>query len=301
MRTSSPSPWIIRLSVSIYRSLLRSIGPTSYFRPYGDLTIQLFRECCQDAYQKHGTIGVLSLWLPSFSDLIVQMVLEVLCERQHTSRPHISVKTVVSALAVEYFSAPIENMRRFIYRLRWPFILKRAQRQAWLMYPTNMHFEQQLEHWKFMGGPPLYESGIDTRMPDRAPGAFLKSIADTETFAALSETFETLATLRQTIKADNYRGKHLRFSGDVKVEQVEQQAGLWIEPIVQSLPHRRAKRLKPENELQGTHAWMSYEDTIFIPDDAIFIRFGLVLHGRGQAWLANTQLEVIEHDGMLSA
>jgi hypothetical protein len=74
---------------------------------------------------------------------------------------------------------------------------------------------------------------------------------------------------------------------DVKVEDVEQRAGLWVEAIVQSLPHRRGERLKPENVVQGTRSWMNYEETISIPEDADFIRFGLVLHGKGQVWLAN--------------
>jgi hypothetical protein len=103
------------------------------------------------------------------------------------------------------------------------------------------------------------------------------------------------ATLRQTIKADDYRGKQLRFSGDVKVEQVEQQAGLYIRT------NRRGERLRPENMVQGAHDWMRYEAAILIPEDALFIRFGLVLQGKGQIWLANAQLEVIERDGLLFA
>jgi hypothetical protein len=115
MRTSPSSPWIIRLSVAVYRTLIRGLGPTSYFRPYGDLSIQLFRECCQDAYRQRGIPGVLGLWLPSFRDAVIQMVIEVLCVRQQTSQPQVSVGTVVSALALEYFSAPIGIMRNFLF------------------------------------------------------------------------------------------------------------------------------------------------------------------------------------------
>jgi len=97
-----------------------------------------------------------------------------------------------------------------------------------------------------------------------------------------------VATLRQTIKADDYRGKQLRFSGEVKVEQVEQQAGLYIRT------NGRDERLRSQNVLQGTHDWMRYEATIPVSQDAFFIRFGLVLHGKGQIWLANARLDVIE-------
>jgi len=97
-----------------------------------------------------------------------------------------------------------------------------------------------------------------------------------------------VATLRQTIKADDYRGKQLRFSGEVKVEQVEQQAGLYIRT------NGRDERLRSQNVVQGTHDWMRYEATIPVAQDALFIRFGLVLHGKGQIWLANARLDVIE-------
>src|SRR5215469_3815521 len=117
MRTPPSSPWIIRLSVSIYRLLIRGLGPTSYIRQYGGLTIGLFRENCQNAYRRRGTLGVLGLWSPSFRDAVSQMVIEVLCVQQQTSQPHVSAATVIPALALEYFSAPITIMRNFIHRL----------------------------------------------------------------------------------------------------------------------------------------------------------------------------------------
>jgi len=275
MRTPPSSPWIIRISVSVYRTLIRGVGPTSYFRQYGDLTIQLFRECCQDAYRQRGILGVLGLWFPSFRDAVIQMVIEVLCARQHTSQPHVSVGTVVSALALEYFSAPIGIMRNFMWRL----VLKRAEQRSWLKHPANMRFEQHLHHWKTMGPRTTHESGVATSGLQGRSSAFLRStVADASVFA----------TLRQTIKADTYRGKHLRFSGDIKVEHVEQQAGLYIRT------NKQGERLRPENGVQGTHDWMRYEATIPVAEDALFIRFGLVLYGTGQIWLANAQLEVIE-------
>ena len=275
MRTPPSSPWIIRISVSVYRTLIRGVGPTSYFRQYGDLTIQLFRECCQDAYRQRGILGVLGLWFPSFRDAVIQMVIEVLCARQHTSQPHVSVGTVVSALALEYFSAPIGIMRNFMWRL----VLKRAEQRSWLKHPANMRFEQHLHHWITMGPRTTHESGVATSGLQGRSSAFLRStVADASVFA----------TLRQTIKADTYRGKHLRFSGDIKVEHVEQQAGLYIRT------NKQGERLRPENGVQGTHDWMRYEATIPVAEDALFIRFGLVLYGTGQIWLANAQLEVIE-------
>jgi hypothetical protein len=285
--------------VRIYRSLIRGVGPTTYFRQYGNLTIQLFRECCQDAYHQRGTLGVLGLWFPSFRDAVTQMVIEVLCARQHTSHPYVSVGTVVSTLALEYFSAPIGIMRNFMWRL----VLKRAEQRSWLKHPANMRFEQHLLHWKMVAPRTTHKSGVVTSGPQGRSSAFLQS---TEASA------QVMATLRQTIKADDYRGKQLRFSGEMKVEQVEQQAGLYIrtnvfhwkriqeefgdeQQVDLSLnTNRREERLRPQNMVQGTHDWMRYEVAVPVAEDALFIRFGVVLYGTGQIWLANARLEVIE-------
>ncbi len=298
MRTSPSSPWIVRCSVQLYRWLL-CLGSQSYRRQYADRTLQLFRECCQDAYREHGTRGVLSLWPALFSDVVVQMLGEHLSELQRASQLRVSVETVSADVSertpsmssrwqrinrrwfIPAFSA-ITVFRRKITR---PF-LKKLYRPR-LKHPTNMHFERNLYHWRFIGGPPLYECSLDPTALQATGSAFLKST---------TAEAEALATLRQTIKADEYRGKHLRFSGDVKVEHVEQRAGLWVEPIVP--PHRREARLQPENVVQGTHEWMIYQETVFIPEDALFIRYGIVLHGKGQVWLANPHLEVIEQDAM---
>src|SRR5207245_4197039 len=97
-------------------------------------------------------------------------------------------------------------------------LMSKVEQELWLKHPANMHFEQHLRHWITVG-PRTHESGVVTSDPQGRASAFLGS-----TQASPS----TLATLRQTIKADDYRGKRLRFSGEIKVEQVEQQAGLYI-------------------------------------------------------------------------
>src|SRR6266849_2545058 len=247
MRTPSSSPWIIRCSVHLYRWLL-CLGSHTYRRQYADRTLQLFRECCQDAYRQRGIPGVLGLWFPLFSDVVTQMLAEQLSELQHASELKVSVEIV----------SPSAKDRT----------------------PTINSVWQQINHqWIIMGPRTTHESGVVASGLQGKSSAFLRST---------KASAQVVATLRQTIKADDYRGKQLRFSGDIKVEQVEQQAGLYIRT------NRRDERLRPENVVQGTHDWMRYEATVPVAEDAPFIRFGLVLHGKGQIWLANAQLEVIE-------
>src|SRR5215469_13076385 len=314
MQTPPSSPWIIRLSVSIYRLLIRGLGPTSYLRQYGDLTVQLFRESCQDAYRQRGTLGVLGLWLPSLRDAASQMVLEVLCIRQQTSQPRVSARTVLPALALAYGSAPIGNIRNFIHRLTWR-LEKRGEQRSWLKHPANMRFEQGLRHWVTVAPSGVVTSDLQGRSSaflrvSQVPNAGIPHILPQKVVGM---------TLRQTIKADDYRGKQLRFSGEVKAEQVEQLGGLYIRTNVFHWKHiqeecgveqpgdpsmqanRPAEKVRPQHLVQGTHDWMRCEATVPVAEDALFIRFGLVLYGKGQIWLRDAQVEVLEQDGMLSA
>ncbi|HEY7419426.1 MAG TPA: hypothetical protein VH593_29865, partial [Ktedonobacteraceae bacterium] len=190
MHTQPSHPWIVRLSARIYRGLLRGTGPSNYFHEYGHLTLQLFRECCLDAYRERGPLGVLSLWLPSFSDAIAQMVLEFLCQRQYTSQPRVSVGTVISTLALEWFSAPTDFVRSLIQpfmRHVWHPLTCELSRPliyaSRLSFPSNMHFERQFLRWRgpygwrsYRGRKP-YESGIDLRTFQGTPALFLHSKA----------------------------------------------------------------------------------------------------------------------------
>jgi Clp amino terminal domain, pathogenicity island component len=97
MRARESLPWIIRCSMRLYRWLL-CLGSDGYRRKYGDLTLQLFQECCEDAYRQRGTWGVLRLWPPLFSDVVAQMLAERSSSRERAAELHISVKTVSSSL-----------------------------------------------------------------------------------------------------------------------------------------------------------------------------------------------------------
>ena len=68
-------PWIITLSLHLYRWLL-SLGPTIYRTEYEEPTLQVFRQCCRDAYRQRGASGVMLLWLPMFSEAIFGMIAE---------------------------------------------------------------------------------------------------------------------------------------------------------------------------------------------------------------------------------
>src|SRR2546425_1931584 len=166
MRTPSSSPWIVRCAVQLYRWLL-CLGPHTYRRQYADRTLQLFRECCQDAYRQRGILGVLGLWLPLFSDVVTQMLAEYLSELQRTSELQVSVETVSPSakdrtpamnsvwqrINHQWIIPPLSALTRFRRRLTRPLMTLRSkvERELWLKHPANMRFEQHLHHWITVG------------------------------------------------------------------------------------------------------------------------------------------------------
>ena len=73
--TRSSLPWIISLSVRLYRWLL-AIGPTDFRYEYEEQATQVFQQCCKDAYRRRGTRGVISTWPALFSEAITDMLAE---------------------------------------------------------------------------------------------------------------------------------------------------------------------------------------------------------------------------------
>src|SRR5215469_2696297 len=133
MRAQGPLPWIISCSIRLYRWLLR-LGPESYRRQYGDLTLQLFQACCWDAYRRRGTRGVLLLWLPLLSDGVAQMLAEQFSQRQRATRLSVSGETVSPRLS-ERKSSMNSPWQRFHHTVLMPLfgLLTRLRRR--LMKP----------------------------------------------------------------------------------------------------------------------------------------------------------------------
>src|SRR5260221_10182946 len=80
-------PWVIACSLLLYRWLL-TLAPDEFSDEYAEPALQVFRQWCRDAYHEHGTLGVLRLWLPTFTDALHGILAEqgatlkqVLCPR----------------------------------------------------------------------------------------------------------------------------------------------------------------------------------------------------------------------------
>lgn len=60
---------LIRVVVRCYRWLV-NVYPVSFRQRYAEELVQVFRECCQDAYRECGAWGIVRLWPPMLFDLV---------------------------------------------------------------------------------------------------------------------------------------------------------------------------------------------------------------------------------------
>jgi RNA polymerase sigma factor (sigma-70 family) len=103
------------------------------------------------------------------------------------------------------------------------------------------------------------------------------------------------AVLSQEIEPDDYRGRTLTFSADLRTTDVADRAGLVLRiPRHGRRPAPPDPWHDPENyfaPVTGTRDWSRHEINAQVPVDAISIIFGVFLNGSGQIELRNPQLD----------
>ena len=79
MEARSNEPRSLIVSARLYQALLR-IYPSQFRRDYGGPMLQVFRDCCRQAFQETGTPGLLIVWMRTILDA-AQSALEEHMER----------------------------------------------------------------------------------------------------------------------------------------------------------------------------------------------------------------------------
>lgn len=141
--------------------------------------------------------------------------------------------------------------------------------------------------WSCSGDAPhKYEMGLDPTVTyENCPCVTIKAGPDPSEFGALC----------QTIKADIYHGKRLRFSAAVRSTEVENMAALCMR-----VGGAGDKMLAIDNmrdrPITGSTEWAHYAIVLDVARDAENIVFGILLSLNGQVWMADVQLDVVGPD-----
>jgi hypothetical protein len=128
-----------------------------------------------------------------------------------------------------------------------------------------------------------YTVGVEEGPEAGKPAAYVEAVAP-----APSRFF----ALNQTLSADDYRSKRVRLKGQIKTKDVEKWAGFWLRADDE-------KKIVAFDNMQqrgitGTTDWRAAEIVLDIPAEAEKLTFGLILDGKGKAWMRDMTFEVVD-------
>jgi RNA polymerase sigma-70 factor (ECF subfamily) len=97
------------------------------------------------------------------------------------------------------------------------------------------------------------------------------------------------ADLRQGILADKYRGKTVRFGGELRVHDNPDQAALYLRTVTEETASASIDN-RTVAAVDAGPDWTRHEVTAQVPDDAVYVLFGITLTGPGRIELRNAGL-----------
>jgi hypothetical protein len=168
--------------------------------------------------------------------------------------------------------------------------------------PRNLNFEAGWDGWEMMGSHPQdYERRIERLNEGAINVYFASKDDDSPDSGALPQMVDAddvdkssdFGAFAQKVDAYEYRGRRLRMAADMKSEDVEQWAGLWMrvdgpEDLVHSFDNMEDRAVK------GSRDWTRYEIDLPVFEDSWDIWFGILLGGKGKVWLRDVQIDVME-------
>jgi hypothetical protein len=101
-------------------------------------------------------------------------------------------------------------------------------------------------------------------------------------------------TFMQMFRADDYRGKRVRYSAVVRTKDVQGWAGLFMRVDGRDAGHPLAFDNMQTRALVGNTPCQRHEVVLDVPRQANFIALGLMLSGAGEAWVGNVRFDVVD-------
>jgi len=163
--------------------------------------------------------------------------------------------------------------------------------QLRIMGGFSMNSNSEIKGW-FLAGmtPQKYQMYLDEKVfYTGTKSACIKSIDD-------EYKNGDFATIMQTFQAKNFLGKRVQFSGFVKSHEVNDWCGLWLRID----DNKTGTMLKFDNmesrSIKGTTEWNNYSCVLDVPDNATDINIGMLICGKGQVWLDNTDFHEVDYN-----
>jgi len=155
--------------------------------------------------------------------------------------------------------------------------------------PRNLAFAEGLDGWDLNGS--FFRDSTGSHWDDyyaRATEAHGAALG-----AAVPEPYG-FAALEQTIFADNYRGQTVSFYGELRTDGIQDRACAYLRIVVDGAVGGPAQAPSSNKQVLtrvgDSQDWARHEATEQIPDDAVFVQFGIALAGQGRIELRNAGL-----------
>jgi hypothetical protein len=104
---------------------------------------------------------------------------------------------------------------------------------------------------------------------------------------------EIYGAIAQGIDARPWRGKVARLSAWVKTRDADDGGAVLTLLALQS-GATLGQNFMPDAPIKGTTGWKRYTITLALPRNTDKVEVGMMLHGRGAAWLDDVELEIVE-------
>lgn len=106
-------------------------------------------------------------------------------------------------------------------------------------------------------------------------------------------------TMMQSFIPEEYIGKRVKLSGHIKTENVDGWVGLWMRvdgPKQKGSKYRESLAFDNMNDrkIEGSTSWQKYEIILDVDEEAVNLAYGILLSGKGEAWLDDLTFEVVE-------
>lgn len=105
--------------------------------------------------------------------------------------------------------------------------------------------------------------------------------------AHLSGSTDQFGGLIQAFEAEPFKGKRVRFAAWVKTSDADS-AQLWMR--IDGADASLAMDNMDDRAVKGTNDWREFSVVMDVPKEAAVIAYGLLLQGRGRAWIDDVTL-----------
>jgi hypothetical protein len=137
------------------------------------------------------------------------------------------------------------------------------------------------------GNPGDYDAGVDPKIAfTGASSGFIRSVVPNP---------QTFGTYMQMVDATEYRGKRVRMTAQMKTDNVQDWSGLWLRIDTATRPGASFDNMQ-NRPVKGTNDWMPISIVLDVDRQATAMAFGVLLAGRGAAWVDDVSFTVVGTD-----